>query len=60
MNTGDEDAEADGEVPEFDFQHGPGTRLTKGELEENVAGEAPDRAQGSLEEGGLREVWVHR
>ena len=33
-NTGNDDGEADGEVPEFDFKHGPGTRLTEGEMEE--------------------------
>ena len=30
-NMGTGDAEADGEAPEFDFKHGPETRLTKGE-----------------------------
>ena len=33
-NKGADDKDADGEVPEFDFKHGPGTRLTEGEMEE--------------------------
>ncbi len=33
-NMGTDDAKADGEVLEFDFKHGPGTRLTAGEMEE--------------------------
>ncbi len=33
-NTGTDDTEADGEEPEFDFKHGPGTKLTAGEMEE--------------------------
>ncbi len=33
-NTGGDGPEADGEMPEFDFKHGPGTRLTAGEMEE--------------------------
>ena len=40
-NTGADDAEADGEVPEFDFKQGPGTRLTEGEMEEIRARENP-------------------
>ncbi len=33
-STGGDDSETDGEMPEFDFEHGPGTRLTAGEMEE--------------------------
>ena len=33
-NAGQGDAEADGELPEFDVKHGPGRRLTPGEVEE--------------------------
>ena len=40
-NTGNDDGDADGEVPEFDFKHGPGTRLTEGEMEEIQANKAP-------------------
>jgi hypothetical protein len=32
-NTGIEDAVADGDAPEFDFKHGPGTMLTESEIE---------------------------
>ena len=32
--TGGDGAEADGEMSEFDFKHGPGTRLTEGEMED--------------------------
>ena len=48
-NTGADDAEADGEVPEFDFKQGPGTRLTEGEKEDDYQGsrEPNDRPQGS-------------
>ena len=31
-NTGGNDADADGEIPEFDFKRGPGTRLTQDEM----------------------------
>ena len=31
---GADDKDADGEVPEFEFRHGPGTRVTEGEMEE--------------------------
>jgi hypothetical protein len=40
-NAGAGDAEADGETPEFDFKHGPGLRLTPGEMEEIKARENP-------------------
>ena len=38
-SMGNEDAEADGEVLEFDLPHGSGTMLTKGELEEIMSQE---------------------
>ena len=41
-NLGAEDLDADGEIPEFDFSHGPGTRLTEGEKEEIREQEKPN------------------
>ena len=38
-NTGAEDADADGELPEFDVKQGPWTRLTEGEEEDGRARE---------------------
>ena len=40
-NRGKSDAEADGEMPEFDLKAGPGRRLTPGEVEDAVARGAP-------------------
>ena len=40
-NLGEDDSEADGENPEFDYTHGPGTRLTEGEKEAIRAQEKP-------------------
>ena len=41
-NAGRGDAEADGDLPEFDVKHGPGRRLTPGEVEEVMTKENPD------------------
>ena len=38
-NMGKGDTEADGEAPEFDVKHGPGRRLTPGEVEDVAAKE---------------------
>ena len=40
-NRGKEDDDADGDVPEFDVTHGPGRRLTQGEMEEIATQETP-------------------
>ena len=40
-NGGKEDDEADGDVPEFYVTHGPGRRLTPGEMEEMATQETP-------------------
>ena len=40
-NMGQEDGEADGEMPEFDVKQGPGRRLTPGEVEEIATKETP-------------------
>ena len=43
-NVGRDDAEADGELPEFDVKHGPDRRLTPGEVEEPETKENPPPA----------------
>ena len=52
-NSGQEDDEADGEMPEFDVKQGPGRRLTPGEVEDRDQGDPEDRPPGTSQEGRL-------
>jgi hypothetical protein len=55
-NLGAGDKDEDGEVPEIDIKHGPGTRLTAGEMEEIQACEDP----GIIHRTHLRKAGLQR
>ena len=52
-NRGKEDDDADGDVPEFDVTHGPGRRLTLGEMEEMATQETPSLTKKDFDKFGF-------